>query len=306
MKRVMLILLIIIIICASGISIFLNKDELFSNKQEGSNAVQNNIENNVVIDNQIAEEINTEEQSKTTNGTITSSNNFRNDFEIDVTLNINNRNIHHSRYIPENIDELEEISLYITLPGWEGLYFQGVGSNLVEDFYWVAKDMNPNMIILAPQLDDWGEQSAEDTILLTEYYKETYNVENIYINGLSGGGETLSLVLDKRPDLYKKALLVSSKWDGGYDNVVNAKVPVYFFIGENDSYYGSDNFKETYNILYSNYEEQGLSSEEIDELLILDVKNHEYFTSHGFSDEHAGCGLAAHEEDIMKWLLEID
>lgn len=63
-------------------------------------------------------------QVQTTNATITHSNTYENDFEIDVTLNINNRNIHHSRYIPENIDELEQVPLYITLPGWEACIFK--------------------------------------------------------------------------------------------------------------------------------------------------------------------------------------
>ena len=52
--------------------------------------------------------------------------------------------------------------------------------------------------------------------------------------------------------------------------------------------------------------EKGLSKEEIDETLILDVRNHEYFTSHGVGDEHGGGSLAAHEKSIMNWLLEIE
>lgn len=111
--------------------------------------------------------------------------------------------------------------MFITLPGYEGLYFQGVGVNLeYEDFAFTARDINSNMINLAPQLDDWGETSARDTIALTRYYQDTYNIEKTYIEGYSGGGETLSLVLDRAPELYDAALMVSSQWDGGYDRVV--------------------------------------------------------------------------------------
>ena len=46
-----------------------------------------------------------------------------------------------------------------------------------------------------------------------------------------------------------------------------------------------------------------LSDEEIDKLLVLDVKEHEYFTLKGYSDEHAGCGLFAYEENIMNWIF---
>lgn len=38
------------------------------------------------------------------------------------------RDIHYSSYIPESYDGSKPYALFITLPGWEGLYFQGVGS----------------------------------------------------------------------------------------------------------------------------------------------------------------------------------
>lgn len=38
------------------------------------------------------------------------------------------------------------------------------------------------------------------------------------------------------------------------------------------------------------------------DLLILDLKDKQYFRSKGYSNQHSG-GLAANEEKIMKWLL---
>lgn len=240
-------------------------------------------------------------------GYIEMSEKKQNDFQIDLVYHSpKNRNIHYHAYISDNIEELDNIKMYITLPGWEGLYFQGVGANLVEDFAFIAKELNPNMIILAPQLDDWGKQSASDTIELTEYYKKLYNVDRIYINGYSGGGETLSLVLEEKPELYNRALLVSSQWDGKYTNLIKSETPVYLFTGENDDYYGLDNFKKTYKELYDLYSKKGLSNDEIKKILILDIRKHEYFTSHGLNNEHGGGNLAAHEEKIMKWLLELE
>lgn len=231
-----------------------------------------------------------------------------NDFQIDLVYHTDTgREIHYSAYIPSNIDELDSVSLFITLPGWEGLYFQGVGVNLEsEDFAYTAKDLNPNMIILAPQLNDWQEQSAIDTILLTEYYQELYPVSYTAIEGYSGGGETLSLVLNTHANLYDKALMVSSEWNGIYDNVIENRLPLYFFIGEDDDYYGSDNFKESYQEIHDRYIEEGLSEEEIDGILILDVRDRNYFHEHGLSSEHAGGGFVAHESDIMKWLLNVN
>ena len=63
------------------------------------------------------------------------------------------------------------------------------------------------MIILAPQLEDWGELSTNKTIALTKYFSKHYatNSKQGYISGYSGGGETLSLVLTKSPELYCRA-----------------------------------------------------------------------------------------------------
>lgn len=74
-------------------------------------------------------------------------------------------------------------------------------------------------------------------------------------------------------------------------------------IGENDSYYGSEKAKNAYNNLYEIYKQQGLSDEQIDDILVLDVKNHSYFTSQGVTDEHAGLGLFAYDEDVMNWVF---
>lgn len=72
------------------------------------------------------------------------------------------------------------------------------------------------MIIVAPQLSDWGETSANQTIALVEYFLENYNIDRsrVYANGFSGGGETMSIAVGKRPDLFTAYLQVSSKWDG--------------------------------------------------------------------------------------------
>ena len=38
--------------------------------------------------------------------------------------------IHFSIYVPERYDGFRPVPLYVALPGWEGLYFQGVGADL--------------------------------------------------------------------------------------------------------------------------------------------------------------------------------
>lgn len=213
--------------------------------------------------------------------------------------------IHYSSYIPENYDGSEPYALFISLPGWEGLYFQGVGANMVEDFGPEAISWNEKMIVISPQLSDWRETSARQTIALTELLLETYNIDpgRVYLEGYSGGGETGSLVMGMRPELYTAHLMVSSQWDGDLEVLAQAKTPVYLVTGEQDSYYGSDSIKSTYTQLHALYEQQGLNDEEIDCLLVLDVKPQSYFTDRGFSDQHMGGMAIAKDEAIMGWLF---
>lgn len=48
---------------------------------------------------------------------------------------------------------------------------------------------------------------------------------------------------------------------------------------------------------------RGLSETEIDALLVLDIKEHDYFTRRNMSNEHGGGGLFAYDENIMGWLF---
>lgn len=214
--------------------------------------------------------------------------------------------IHYNVYIPESYDGSKPYALYVTLPGYEGLYFQGPAVNLkAEEFGFEAQKYNEEMIVVAPQLNDWGETSANQTIALTEYFLEQYNIDpdKVYANGYSGGAETMSLVLEKRPDLFCAYLHVSSQWDGAYEPVAKQRLPVYFAIGRNDEYYGSEPTKEAYDTLYEMYEQQGLTDAEIKGLLVLDIKEHDYFTERNASNEHGGGGLFAYDEEIMGWLF---
>lgn len=214
--------------------------------------------------------------------------------------------IHFNLYVPQSYDGSEPYALYVTLPGYEGLYRFGAGANLrAEEFAFEAQRYNDEMIILAPQLNDWGSTSANQAVALTEYFLGNYNIDEsrVYMNGYSGGGETLSLVMDLAPELFTAVLHVSSVWDGDIANVAENKVPIYFFIGESDEYYGSARISTTYRQLASLYEAQGLTEEEIAELAVLDVKEQSYFESVGISNQHGGGGFAAYDEEVMGWLF---
>lgn len=249
----------------------------------------------------------TEAPQASSQGTVTEGTEEYRGFVIDNVLHSPaDGDIHYNVYIPESYDGSRPYALYVTLPGYEGLYFQGVAANLrSEAFGFEAQNYNSEMIILAPQFSDWGETSANQTIALTEYFLNEYNIDpgKVYGNGYSGGGETMSIVMGKRPDLFTAYLQVSSQWDGAYESVVAQRLPVYLAIGESDEYYGSEPTQRTYDALHRLYEQQGLTDEEIDKLLVLDIKDHSYFTERNAPNEHGGGGLFAYDEEIMGWLF---
>lgn len=214
--------------------------------------------------------------------------------------------IHYGLYVPESYDGTEPYALFITLPGYEGLYFQGVGENLRhEHFAYEAMRYEDKMIIVAPQLMDWDERSARETIELTEYLLETFYIDRnrVYLEGFSGGGETGSIVMGLRPDLYTAFLAVSTRWDGNMEKLASCHRPVYMAVGEEDSYYGSEPLERAYKNLVGIYEREGLSEEEIDELVVLDIRQQSFFSEHGFTDQHAGGDAFAFGEDVMGWLF---
>ena len=261
MKKSILGIIIVIIIVLISIGIYYYTQNMSTT--ESSNISSNTVEEPNVTSGNISEnaaelEVGTNEQRG---------------FIIDNVLHSEEQgDIHFASYFPEGYNETDQYAIYFALPGWEGLYFQGVGANMNEPFPYEAQQYNKDMIIISLQLDDWG-------------------------------GETLSIVLGKRPELFTSALFVSSQWDGDLEVLANARTPLYIAIGENDSYYGSQKAKNAYNSLHKLYEEQGLSDEQIADILVLDVKNHDYFTSQGMQDEHAGLGLFAYDENIMNWFF---
>ena len=240
-------------------------------------------------------------------GTVTPDMEEYRGFVIDNVLHSpNDGDIHYNVYIPEGYDGSTPYALYVTLPGYEGLYFQGVAANIKsEAFGFEAQKYNSEMIVLAPQLGDWGETSANQTIALTEYFLNTYNIDptKVYGNGYSGGGETMSIVMGKRPDLFTAYLQVSSQWDGAYEPVAVQHLPVYLAIGRNDEYYGSEPTQRAYDTLHDLYRKQGMTEDEIDKILVLDIKEHAYFTERNATNEHGGGGLFAYDEEIMGWLF---
>lgn len=259
-------------------------------------------------DQTVSEEITVDSEKAERIGSVTAGTEYYEGFLIDNTLTFQDdtETLHYHIYIPDSYDGSRPYALYITLPGYGAYYFQGVAVNLkMEQFATEAKAYNEDMIIVAPQPNDWGETSKRQTIELTEYMLAAYNIDPdmVYISGYSGGGETLSLAVSERPELYTAALHVSSKWDGDLTEVAKSGMPVYFAIGEADEYYGSEPVKEAYEELVELYERDGLTQDEINRLVVLDIKEQDYFSERGMWNQHGGGGLFAEDMEIMGWLF---
>lgn len=213
--------------------------------------------------------------------------------------------IHFSSYFPDSYDGNEAYALFVTNPGWEGEYPQGPGNNLGEDFPFEARQYNNKMIILSTQLYGWDEKSADDALALIHHFIDNYAIDTnrIYLHGYSGGGETGSYMMGKEPELFAGVLLNSTQWDSDIDKLVNAETPLRLAVGEDDSYYGSEPLKEAYQNIHDAYVKKGLSEEEIDKILVLDVKQRQWFTERGYSDEHDGGNAFAKDEETMQWLF---
>lgn len=226
--------------------------------------------------------------------------------------------IHYNLLIPKDYDAGQKYALHMALPGWEGLYFQGVG----EDLRWEylpheSGRYAQDMIVASLQLDDWGENSALQTVRLTEYLMEEYSIdrERVLITGYSAGGETLSRVMEFKPELYRKALFVSSKWGGDPKPMTKAHTALYLFTSEHDSYYGAEPAREAWQSIHDLYLEQGLSEDEISELLVLDVREDGWFdhmmeehtdrTKTQYATDYHGAGmLVAFDETVMNWVFK--
>ena len=229
-------------------------------------------------------------------------------FEMDKILqgDASTSDLHYHLFVPDSYDGKESYALYVSLPGYGSYYFQGSGVNLRNEYFAAeAKTYNRKMIIAAPQPNDWGQNSKRQIIALTEYLLKHYAIDitKVYISGYSGGGETLSLAVAERPELFTAALHISSKWDGSFDKVVAAKIPVYFVIGEDDEYYSSRPARDAYNKLRALYQQAGFAEGQINALAVLDIKNARYFTDRAVTNQHGGGALFAYDKTVMGWLF---
>ena len=216
--------------------------------------------------------------------------------------------IHYSYYLPQSYDGSKAYPLMMTMPGYDMMWFgeESSGSNLSFTGFLSWTELDEDMIVVSAQLTDWGETSARQAIELTEYFIRNFEVDEsrIFAAGYSAGGETMSRAVSMRPDLYAAYLHGASQWDGTFASVAENRVAVYIFMAENDEYYGSQKARDAYDGLYNAYQEIGLSAEEIDKLLQLEIPDNSYFNALGIYNYHGGANVLFDDETILNWIIQ--
>lgn len=222
-------------------------------------------------------------------------------------LNGNDGKIHYSYYLPEDYDESKVYPLMMTMPGYDMMWFgkDSSGSNLKWKGFRVWTELSEDMIVVSAQLTDWYETSARQAIELTEYFIENFSVDQtrIYAAGYSAGGKTMSQAVSMRPELYAVYLHKASQWDGDYKPIAQNDVSVYIFMAENDEYYGSEKARSAYDGLQAAYREKGYTTEQIRELLVVEIPDNEYFNSRGIDNYHGGGNLLFDDENVLNWII---
>ena len=223
-------------------------------------------------------------------------------------LNGTDGEIHYSYYLPENYESGKRYPLVMTMPGYDRMWFgeKSSGSNLDWNGFLAWTELDEEMIVVSAQLTDWGEKSARQAIELTEYFTENFsvNTDRIYAAGYSAGGETMSRAVSMRPDLYAAYLHGASQWDGTFDPVAENGVFVYIFMAENDEYYGSQRARDAYDGLHDAYLKAGVTEENMDDFIRLDIPDDDYFNSHGIYNYHGGGNIVFDNEEILKLIIQ--
>ncbi|WP_081332822.1 prolyl oligopeptidase family serine peptidase [Eisenbergiella tayi] len=229
-------------------------------------------------------------------------------FMIDQILKSTDGAIHYSYYLPESYDGIRTYPMVVAMPGYYMMWFgeESSGSNVEWTGVQAWTEMDEEIVVVSAQLTDWGETSARQAIELTEYFLDNFaiNRNRVYAAGYSAGGETMSRAVSMRPDLYAAYLHGASQWDGTYAPIADNRVAVYIYMAENDEYYGSEKARNAYNNLRNAYQQAGVTDEQLDLLLQLEIPDNEHFNRLGIYNYHDGGNIMFDDKTILDWIIQ--
>jgi predicted peptidase len=231
-------------------------------------------------------------------------------FRIDQVLHGAGGDVHYSYALPAGYDPGRRYPMVLTVPGYgellHSLDADTLGVNVFASdsaIVWTRTD-EPT-IVVAAQPAGYGVQAAAGMIELTEHFLREYAVDpaRVYAVGYSAGGEIMSRALNTRADLFAGYVHSSSRWNGTVDDVVRNRTPVYIFMARNDEWYGQQAAQDAYEALAAAYAAEGVSREEIERLVVLDLPDDAYFRAQGIAYVHAGGQIVADKPEVVAWTL---
>lgn len=77
-------------------------------------------------------------------------------------------------------------------------------------------------------------------------------------------------------------------------------------MAENDEYYGSEKARSAYDGLQAAYSEKGYTDEQINERLVAEIPDNEYFNSRGIYNYHGGGTILFDDENIILGMKDED
>lgn len=216
--------------------------------------------------------------------------------------------IHYSYYLPQDYDTNYKYPLMMAMPGYDRMWFgeSSSGSNLDWPGFLCWTELSEEIIVVSAQLTDWNKTSANQAIELTEYFINNFSVDQsrVYAAGYSAGGETMSLAVSMRPDLYAAYLHASSRWGGEFRPIVEYGIAVYIFMAEDDEYFGSQRAFDAYEGLYTAYINAGWNEDGIDDVLQIQVPDTAWFAERGVTEDYHGGGNTVFEEtSVLNWIV---
>ena len=107
-----------------------------------------------------------------------------------------------------------------------------------------------------------------------------------------------------RPDLYKRVLHVSSRWAGDIDALAETTPAIRMCLGDDDEFYNVGQAEDSYYRIRSLYEAAGLSEDELDYTVMLDIFSADEYEDP--DDEHDETpSLIIFDYEIMGWFFDV-
>ncbi|MDD6211653.1 MAG: prolyl oligopeptidase family serine peptidase [Clostridiales bacterium] len=244
--------------------------------------------------------------------------------------------LHILYHLPENYDPTRKYPMIIQTVGGGTSYWEKGGSNnygasIAFDNSATAWLNAKEDIIIASvhtRFDLFNGTPPIELIQATKYFKENFAVDSdrVYMTGNSFGTIMVNRTLRMEPDLYAGAILCNGNLGLGEipgpgssldtdpeaiaealaDSVISQKIGLWFCTGRNDPTAKSPESIVPYEALKSVYAKQGMSEEEIDQILRISIFENAQMNAIGITNYHQATRYSYYTQpdEMIAWMLK--